>query len=183
MKVQCPDCKREFPLKPEYAGRRGKCRCGKRIRFPEELWTRPEAPAIIRDDLKGCVREDATGFEWWPAERLQEMTDLLIFQIEMLPVIPRPVIEKHYSSTGLWDPVEPPTVEAAVANLIQHIQSRVGSVPTAAICHRSKEQCFVEGYDYLHFVQLQVIPKDRNQPLYFAYRIDSDQYLVDRPRW
>ena len=184
MEIHCPDCNRKHEIREHYAGKTGKCTCGKRIPFPKVLWTRPTTPGIIRDDLKGCLRDDLRGFDFWPADRLDEVAGLIVFQLEMLPRIPRVVIEQHYASTGLVDPVELASSKEATQNIFQHIQLRLGATPTAVCCVRWNEQCFSSAeYDYIYWVKLQVIPKDRDQPMYFAYRLDSNRYLVDRPRW
>lgn len=176
MKLQCPDCGRAFSLKAEYAGRRGKCGCGKRIPFPQALWPTRETAEFIREDLRG--------FNKWPAARLEQMRDFLVFQLEMLPKVAQRVLDEHYRATPWVDPVTLASSALTVDSIIEHICQRAGTRPTTVYCVRGDEQSFVDGSNgWIHSVRVQVVPKGAPEPRYFAYRLDTEEYFVDRPRW
>jgi hypothetical protein len=170
-RVKCPQCQTSFPL---FAARN---------ETPSIQPDVPQPPAW-RTVLEPWLRDDLRGFDNLPVDRLVDARDFIVSLAESLPQHPLEVIELHYARTGLCDPVQLPTPQAAFADLLRHVQQRIRGRRTAVWGVRHFEQSFADkAHRDIHWVMLQLEPENDPQPRYWIYHLDDGTYLLDRSRW
>jgi ankyrin repeat protein len=171
--IQCPECQRVYTVKKDFFGKRSKCACGYQIEFPEPDW--------LRSDRRKHLRPDLTGIESWPIHDAHRLRRMLVFLCQLLPQVRYDTIVKHYNS--LIDPVSLSSAAECVDDLLQHITERTQS--GLLWCLRHREQCFVKGKGDIDWAKVQVQAENypAGQPMYFVFRTERSEFLIDRPRW
>src|SRR4051812_1514565 len=62
--VQCPVCQKSYAMKPEFAGKRVKCKCGEKFTFPAANAPEASPPLVKATPKKTPVVEEVDGGEY-----------------------------------------------------------------------------------------------------------------------
>lgn len=170
----CTDCQTELEAIPRNAGGTCACSsCGREFDIPWLLWPGGRIAKYLKDPMEGFVG--------WPVGRMEELEDLLVFYVQMLPKSPQKSIEKRKNS------VEFATVREGIQDLIEHVQRHADLVLEKGVYRTVAVHAIDLFFHVTGLATLQINPygpsKRAPNPMYYLYRLAKGKMLVDRAVW